>query len=117
MSRPYVLVPNSRQCVAVLQFLYKGGYIAEYKILTPSIIKIKFKYFKGKSYIKGLVVYSKPSREVRYSASTLNQALDQTNIVVLSSNYGLIYGQTIIDEVEWKGYATFSGIMLFGLSV
>jgi len=118
-SRPYVFVPRSKVCVTVLEFLYQGGYILGFQYYSKSIIRVELKYIKAKSYIKGIEVYTKPSRIVYYSYSSLQKALSRTDVVVLSTWRGLEYSNDIIDNffLEPANENKIGGTMLFGLKV
>jgi small subunit ribosomal protein S8 len=118
-ARPHVLVPCSKQCVHVLQFLYREGYIRGYEKINNKTLKIYFKFLKGKPLIHMIKIHTKPSREVSVSYRSLRQTNVGSSICVISTKHGLcslsdLLYQNTVGKYRWQ---PIGGIMLFSFRV
>ncbi|MFI4853131.1 MAG: 30S ribosomal protein S8 [Candidatus Makana argininalis] len=76
----------------IIETLYEEGFIKKYKIIKniKIFIKIKLKYFKGKSVIENIKRVSKPSLRVYKKYKKLPKVIYGIGIAIISTSKGIM---------------------------
>lgn len=96
VSKRFVLIPNSKINLAVLEVLKTQGYIGEISVISDKVtkfklIKIVLKYdTNGKPVIQGLDRISKPGQRIYTPVHRLKRVLGGVGIAVISTSKGLM---------------------------
>jgi len=89
-----VSVPNSKIKQAILEVLYKEGYIENYTVgqseNNKSDITINLKYYKGKPVISKIVRLSKPGLRIYKGKDELPRILGGLGISIVSTPRGIV---------------------------
>ena len=88
-----IVMPSSKQKVAIANLLKEEGYIADAQVETSgakSQLSIKLKYFRGKPVIELLKRVSRPGLRIYRSQDDLPKVWGGLGIVIVSTSKGLM---------------------------
>ena len=92
--KQFVLTPNSKLRVWVLDVLKSEGYIRSYEIEKSvsgtDIIKVSLKYFDGEPVIKELKRVSTPGRRVYLGADNIPKVRQGLGVAIVSTSKGIM---------------------------
>lgn len=94
-SHDAVLIPSSKEKLAIARILKREGYIEDYETVTPDGghegIRINLRYGRDqKKSISGLRRISKPGRRVYAKAGNLPKVLGGMGTAILSTSAGMM---------------------------
>ncbi|MFI4847242.1 MAG: 30S ribosomal protein S8 [Candidatus Makana argininalis] len=91
-----VYIPYSVFKKEIIKILYKEGFIKKYTIKKniKTFLKVKLKYFKGKSVIENIKRISKPSLRVYKKYKKLPKVIYGIGIAILSTSKGIMSDKT-----------------------
>ncbi len=92
-----VVVPSSRECLAISKILQEEGYITAYSQVgdaTKRQIEIVLKYFNGQAVMQSIQRVSKPSGRVYRCAKKIARVLGGLGITIVSTSQGVMTDKT-----------------------
>ena len=91
-------IPASNVRVGIARILLENGYIRSFKVVRDNkqgVMRVYLKYSdKGKPTITAIDRVSKPGRRVYVKSSDIPQVRDGFGIAILSTNRGVVDGDT-----------------------
>lgn len=91
-----VVMPSSRQKVAIADVLKKQGYVRDYSIEDiggETRLAIVLRYFEGRPVIETLERVSRPGLRVYRGKDALPRVMDGLGIAIISTSRGLMTDQ------------------------
>lgn len=95
VNKSYILAPNSRLRVAVLQVLKEQGYISDFSCVSVKQdsfehIKIVLRYSDGRPVIEGIERVSRPGQRIYVPSNRLKRVLGGVGMAILSTSKGIL---------------------------
>jgi len=94
--RPYIISNFNIGSVAILDILYREGYIGGYTVLTNNNsspkVKIFLKYINNSPLINDLVAISTPSNSIFLSVKQIWKLANTKGLLILSTSAGILSG-------------------------
>ncbi|MDD5605825.1 MAG: 30S ribosomal protein S8 [Patescibacteria group bacterium] len=95
VNKSYVLVPDSKLRIGILQVLKDQGYITDFsktavKQDQHEQIKVVLKYADGQPVIEGIERISKPGQRIYVASNRLERVLGGVGVAVLSTSQGVM---------------------------
>jgi len=107
-----IFVKKTKNIIFVLNFLYKEGYIKNYKIINDSKICIFLKYVLNESIFHDIIYY-KPSRKIFFTKKKMCNFI--RNKKWLGSNYILYTSKGLLSLTQCIKY-NLTGILMFKIN-